>query len=159
MQLHEVKPKNPGRKKRRVGRGGKRGTYSGRGMKGQRSRAGARVRPELRDIVKKIPKLRGVKNKRGKVQVAAIINVEDLDSKFENGQDVNPGVLLEKHMIRRFGGRFPKVKLLGNGTITKKLMVSHVFVSKQAKEKIEKAGGKVEPWEKRNAKESQKKKS
>lgn len=59
MQLHQIQPKNSIKKSRRVGRGGKRGTYSGAGIKGQKSRAGAKIRPELRDLVKKIHKLRG----------------------------------------------------------------------------------------------------
>jgi large subunit ribosomal protein L15 len=58
MQLHEIKGlKN--KEKKRVGRGGKRGTYCGRGIKGQKARAGAKIRPALRDFIKKIPKLRG----------------------------------------------------------------------------------------------------
>ena len=61
MQLHEIKPKHKLKKSKRVGRGGKRGTYCGKGIKGQKSRAGAKIRPELRDLVKKIPKVRGYK--------------------------------------------------------------------------------------------------
>lgn len=59
MRLHDIQPKHQNTRKRRVGRGGKRGRYSGKGIKGQKSRAGARLRPALRDLVKKIPKLRG----------------------------------------------------------------------------------------------------
>jgi len=64
MQLHQIKPLNKRKSKRRVGRGGKRGTYCGRGMKGQRARTGAKVRPEIRDLIKKIPKIRGYRFKR-----------------------------------------------------------------------------------------------
>ena len=64
MQLHQIQPLNKRKSKRRVGRGGKRGTYCGRGMKGQRARAGAKVRPEIRDLIKKIPKIRGYRFKR-----------------------------------------------------------------------------------------------
>jgi large subunit ribosomal protein L15 len=64
MQLHEIKPYNKLKKKKRVGRGGKKGTYSGKGMKGQKSRAGAKIRPEIRDMIKKIPKLRGYRFKK-----------------------------------------------------------------------------------------------
>jgi len=56
MQIHEIKIKNKSKKKKRIGRGGKRGTYSGRGVKGQNARSGSSSRPELRDIVKKYPK-------------------------------------------------------------------------------------------------------
>lgn len=61
MQLHQIKPSHKLKTKKRIGRGGKKGTYSGKGMKGQKSRAGAKIRPELRDFIKKIPKVRGYK--------------------------------------------------------------------------------------------------
>jgi large subunit ribosomal protein L15 len=63
MQLHELKPFHPNKKQRRVGRGGKRGTTSGRGTKGQKARAGHRIRPAERDLIQRLPKLRGFKNK------------------------------------------------------------------------------------------------
>ena len=58
MQVHELKPSNKPKKRRRIGRGGKRGNYSGRGSKGQKSRAGAKMRPQLREIINKFPKKR-----------------------------------------------------------------------------------------------------
>lgn len=63
MQLHEIRPLHKGKKRKRVGRGGKRGTYSGRGQKGQKSRAGRRLEPVIREIIKRYPKLRGYKFK------------------------------------------------------------------------------------------------
>jgi large subunit ribosomal protein L15 len=63
MQLHELKPIHKFKKKKRIGRGGKRGTYSGKGMKGQKSRAGRRLEPVIRGIIKRYPKLRGYKFK------------------------------------------------------------------------------------------------
>src|SRR5438132_12001393 len=59
MQLHTLSPRSPRLRSRSVGRGGKRGKTSGRGGKGQTARAGHKIRPEMRDIIKKIPKLRG----------------------------------------------------------------------------------------------------
>jgi len=59
IQLHQIQPEHKLKKKKRVGRGGKRGTYCGRGIKGQKSRAGAKIRPALRDLIKRIPKKRG----------------------------------------------------------------------------------------------------
>jgi len=59
MQLHQIQPIHKLKKKKRVGRGGKRGTYCGRGIKGQKARAGAKIRPEIRDLIKRIPKLKG----------------------------------------------------------------------------------------------------
>ena len=64
MQLHQIKPKTKVRKPKRVGRGGRHGKTSGRGTKGQNARAGRKKRPELRDIIKKLPKLRGRSEER-----------------------------------------------------------------------------------------------
>lgn len=66
MQLHEIKKPENIKDKKRIGRGGKRGTYCGRGIKGQKARAGAKIRPALRDLIKKIPKIRGYRFKRKK---------------------------------------------------------------------------------------------
>jgi len=63
MQLHDLKPLHPNKSSKRVGRGGKRGTTSGRGTKGQRARAGHRIRPAERDLIQRLPKLRGFANK------------------------------------------------------------------------------------------------
>ncbi len=63
MQLHELKPNYSNKKGKRVGRGGKRGTTSGHGTKGQKSRAGHRIRPAERDLIQRLPKLRGFRNK------------------------------------------------------------------------------------------------
>lgn len=59
MQFHTLQAKTKRKTSRQVGRGGKRGKTSGRGTKGQNARAGRKKRPELRDIIKRIPKLRG----------------------------------------------------------------------------------------------------
>ncbi len=63
MQLHELRPQYKNKDKKRIGRGGGRGNYSGRGQKGQRSRAGHKIRPAIRDLIRRLPKLRGFKNK------------------------------------------------------------------------------------------------
>ena len=63
MQLYELKPNHKNKKHKRVGRGGKRGTTSGKGTKGQKSRAGHRIRPAERDLIQRLPKLKGFNNK------------------------------------------------------------------------------------------------
>ena len=141
MQLNEIKPKHRRRKRRRIGRGGKRGTYSGRGIKGQKSRAGRRLRPVVRDWIKKYPKLRGYKFRPQRQ--SPVVNLDVLEKKFEAGQTVNPQVLLEKKIIRRIKEGSPKVKILGQGELTKALTFEKCLVSKQAKEKIEKSNGVV----------------
>lgn len=59
MQLHNLQPKHKFKKTKRKGRGGKKGTYCGRGIKGQRARAGARIRPEVKDFIRSLPKKKG----------------------------------------------------------------------------------------------------
>jgi len=140
VQLHQLQPIHKLKKRKRVGRGGKRGTYSGRGMKGQRSRAGKRLKPAIRELIKRYPKLRGYKFK-GFRPKPAIINLEVLERKFQTGEKVTPKSLLKKRLIRKMKGRLPGVKILGTGKLTKKLTIEGCQVSKSAKEKIEKSGG------------------
>src|SRR3989344_130483 len=114
MQLHQLKPIHKPRKGRRVGRGGKRGTYSGRGNKGQRARAGRKFKPIIRELIKRYPKLRGYRfNSLG--LKPAVINVEILEKRFSPAQGkseiiINPEVLLEKGLVRRIKGKTPQVK-------------------------------------------------
>jgi len=148
MQLHELKPTNARKSAKRVGRGGKRGKTSGRGHKGQLARAGNSTRPEMREIIKKLPKLRGHGVNRAKTvnagRVRALpVNVATLEAHFEAGADVNPKTLIAKGLITARGNKTPQVKILGNGELSKKLSVTGCAVSKSAHEKIEKAGGTV----------------
>jgi len=146
MQLHELKPTQKRATAKRIGRGGKRGKTSGRGHKGQKARAGNSTRPEMREIIKKLPKLRGHGINRARTVNAdkvlpTVINVAVLE-KFE-GKDVSPKTLMIAGLISARRKKAPAVKILGNGDLSKKLMVSGCLVSKSAKEKIEKAGGSV----------------
>jgi len=144
MQLHQLKPKHKLKKRKRVGRGGKRGTYSGRGLKGQSSRAGRKFKPAIRELIKRYPKLRGYKFKGQKpFPHLSVVNLDTLEKKFKAADTVTPKVLIERGLIRRIRGRLPKVKILGQGKLTKKLIIEDCQVSKQAKEKIEKAGGTI----------------
>ena len=142
MQLHNIKSNTKRKSKKRVGRGGKRGTYSGKGMKGQKSRAGRKLRPEMMDTIKKLPKKRGYKFQSFR-EKQRIVNIGVLDEKFKDGDKIAPKSLLEAGVIRRVSGRMPKVKLLGEGNLTKKLLVSECQISKSAREKIIKAGGQI----------------
>ncbi len=141
MQLHTLKREHPNKKARPVGRGGTRGKTSGRGGKGQTARAGNKRRPQLRDIIKKIPKLRGYKF-NSTVKKATVVNVGALNI-FEKGASVTPATLLENKLIRRTSGVLPKVKILGTGELTQSIEVSNCIVSVTARTKIEKAGGNV----------------
>lgn len=142
MQLHQLKPKHKRKKEKIIGRGGKRGTYCGRGIKGQKARAGRKLKPVIREILKKYPKLRGYKFK-GKKEEPVVLNLQVLEKKFKEGEEVNPQTLLEKKLIHKIKGKLPKVKILGKGEIKKKLVFRNCLFSKKTKEKIEKSGGKI----------------
>ncbi|MEK7109093.1 MAG: 50S ribosomal protein L15 [Patescibacteria group bacterium] len=142
MQLHQLQRKTKNKNIKRVGRGGLRGKTSGRGTKGQKARAGHRIRPDVREKLKKLPKLRGYNF--ASIQVKpTVINVKSLEVAFASGDAVNPKMLIERGVIRARKGVTPKVKVLGDGELTKKLTVTGCTVSATAKEKIEKAGGTV----------------
>lgn len=146
MSLHEIhqdveKHKRPNRKGRGVGSG--QGKTGGRGHKGQRARAGMKQLPIFQGggspLVRRIPK-RGFTNSFAVTVVA--VNVGDLEAGFEAGDTVSPESLKERGIVK---GRYDVLKILGDGDITKKLTVSAHRFSASAKEKIEKAGGTVEP--------------
>ena len=143
MQLHELKRDTPNKKEKRVGRGGKRGKTSGRGTKGQKARAGHRIMPAIREILKKLPKRRGYK--LTSVQDAAlVVNVRALEQAFNAGDTVTPALLDERKLIRGRQGSKLVVKILGTGELTKKLTVTGCEVSAAARAKIEAAGGAVQ---------------
>ncbi len=144
MQLHQIQPKNKLKKKKRVGRGGKRGTYSGRGVKGQKARAGHKLQPIIREIIKKYPKLRGYNFNPLQKRPLEIVNLSQIEVKFKEGEIVTPESLIKKKLIKKIKGRIPQVKILGDGEITKEIIIRQCLISKSAKEKVEKAGGKVE---------------
>ena len=147
MQLHELKPTHKKTDAKRVGRGGKRGKTSGRGHKGQKARAGNSTRPEMRDFIKKIPKLRGFGVNRADTvnaerDLPTVVNLSMLEAKHEAG-DVTPGTIVASGIIDTKRKKVPKIKVLGDGEITKKFNLSGCQISKSAKEKIEAAGGSV----------------
>lgn len=148
MQLHELQPRAPRQTAKRIGRGGKRGKTSGRGHKGQTARAGNSTRPEMREHIKKLPKLRGHGTNRAKTVnsgrvTPVVINVSALEAAFDAGAMVTPKTLVKAGMIVPIKKRVPLVKILGNGNLTKKLTVTDCQASQSAKEKIETAGGSV----------------
>ncbi len=145
MQLHNITPTTKNKKRMTVGRGGKRGKTSGKGTKGQKARAGRKLRPELRDIIKKLPKQRGRgKNIFQSFQIKpVVINLASIDAAFEKGASITPATLATAGVLRMRKGDKPFVKILGAGEITKALEFSGVIVSDVARAKIERAGGKI----------------
>ena len=145
MKLHELE-KNIGatHAKKRVGRGSGSGLgkTSGRGQKGQKARSGGSINPVFEGgqlpLYRRIPK-RGFKNAKFRT-VYATINVEDLNV-FEDGTVVTPALLKDTGLVKN---QLDGIKVLGNGTLEKKLTVKAHKFSNSAQEKIESIGGKTE---------------
>jgi large subunit ribosomal protein L15 len=143
MQIHELNVRK-GKHAQRIGRGGKRGTTSGRGQKGQKSRSGHKIRPALRDLIMRIPKHRGFRNK-SLASKPCVINLSDLARlkvKSQGAMTVDKQSLVAMGLIpKSYHGA---VKLLGTGSVTFPLVVRGIKTSEATKAKIEKAGGRVE---------------
>lgn len=144
MKLHELSPNAGSNKERkRIGRGhgSGQGKTAGKGHKGQKARSGGGVRPGFEGgqmpLTQRIPK-RGFNNIFADKVVA--INVSDLE-RFNDGITVDAEILEAAGLVK---GKYDKIKILGNGEITKNLTVKANAFSASAKEKIEKAGGKAE---------------
>lgn len=141
MQLHEFGG-NPHKIRRRIGRGGKRGSYSGRGVKGQKSRAGRRIRPAERDLILRIPKRRGFFNKP-KSEKPKIFNLRDLAKYVKTRSEKGKTLTVDKTFLKEVG-LLPihykgEVKILGTGEVGVPISVKGLKISKGAKMKIEKA--------------------
>jgi large subunit ribosomal protein L15 len=142
MKLNNLKPKvKKARKRRGRGNASGHGTYSGRGCKGQGQRKSGNVRPGFEGgqtpLIMRLPKLKGFKSPIKTIY--QIVNLEDLDV-FNDGDEVNTETLLKKRLISI---KEMPVKILGMGKLDKKLTFKIHKISKSAKEKIIKAGGKV----------------
>lgn len=128
--------------RKRVGRGGKRGTHSGRGKEGQKSRtgSGSEIKPFFEGgqmpLVRRLPR-RGFVNRFSKD--CCIISIKQLEERFKAGDVVNRKFLCEKGLMKSSDDR--EIKILGGGTLTKILTVEVDAVSASAGETIQKAGG------------------
>lgn len=145
--LNTIKrPSSLKRFSKRVGRGqssGK-GKQAGRGTKGQNARSGRKKRPEMRDIIKRLPKRRGYGKNRGRtvdptLPDSVALSLTRLDKLFDAGAEINPAMLRAKGLI---GRTMPPVKIVG-GETSKKFAFKNVGVSASARSVIEKAGGSV----------------
>lgn len=140
ISLHTLKPDLSAKKSRkRVGRGGKRGTYSGKGLKGQKSRSGASglQRRGMRQLIERTHKLKGFKSIHAK---PAVVSLAMLNKNFKDNDKVTPAILLRKKLVNDLKAG---VKILSNGEIQVKLNIAGCHLSQTAKIAIEKAGGKV----------------
>jgi large subunit ribosomal protein L15 len=152
LNLHSLKPAQPRKDRKRIGRGlgsGK-GRYSGRGIKGQKSRAGSHKMPGgfeggQMPIDMRLPKLRG-NTSADAMPIGPFrtysqpVNVRDLEARFDAGADVTPETLVSAGLLKNTR---TDVKILGVGELTKSLAVAAHGFSKSAREKIEAAGGSV----------------
>jgi large subunit ribosomal protein L15 len=145
MRLHDLRNVPGARhRKKRVGCGESsgHGKTSTRGNKGQKARSGGAIRPGFEGgqmpLYRRLPK-KGFNNDEFNDVIVAL-NVSTLSENFEDCAVVNEKSLREANLVR---GRFDKIKILGDGEITRKLTVEVDKVSASAKEKIEKAGGTV----------------
>jgi large subunit ribosomal protein L15 len=152
LNLSNLKPAQPRKDRKRVGRGlgsGK-GRYSGRGIKGQKSRSGSNKMPigfegGQMPIDMRLGKLRGATSADAMPigpfrTYSQPVNVAQLEDRFESGADVTPETLKAAGLIRKMA---VDVKILGQGELSTKLAVSAHGFSKSAVEKIEAAGGSV----------------
>ncbi len=145
MQIHTIQKGNTPKSKMRVGRGGKRGKTCGHGHKGQKQHGRHGIRPQMRDFIKSLPKLRGHGKNRartvntGKATVYSV-NLSAL-ADFKEGEVVSPYTLVERGLLKKYGNKFPKVKILANGDINTKLTIENCALSKSAQQAIEKVGG------------------
>ncbi len=164
LNLHSLKPAQPRKDRKRIGRGlgsGK-GRYSGRGIKGQKARSGShKMAPGFEGgqmpIDMRLPKLRGATSADAMPigpfrTYSQPVNLRDLEARFEAGEEVTPEALKAKRLIRKVS---VDVKVLGIGELSKALSVSAHGFSKSARKKIEAAGGSVtwlrgEPVEKKS---------
>jgi large subunit ribosomal protein L15 len=152
LNLHSLSPAQPRKDRKRVGRGlgsGK-GRYSGRGIKGQKSRAGSHKLPVgfeggQMPIDMRLGKLRG-NTSADAMPIGPFrtysqpVNLRDLEARFEAGAEVTPETLRDSGLLKHTR---TDVKILGSGDLTKRLTVSAHGFSKSAREKIEAAGGSV----------------
>lgn len=138
MQLHQLKPKIKLKNKKRVGRGGKRGSFSGKGIKGQKTHAGRKIKSQIMELIQRLPKLRGFKNKSFFPKAIAV-NVGDLDKKT-TVNIINKEALFKAGLIKKIDS---PVKILSEGEIKRSLQIEGLKVSKTAKKKIEAAGGQI----------------
>lgn len=143
LSLSNLKPA-PGSKKKekRVGRGNAAGggTTAGRGTKGQKARTGGRnglKRLGMRRMLLSFPKLGGFRSLYGR---PAVVNLETLERIFVSGDTVSPKILLERGHV---GTTKHGVKILGDGKLTKKLIVKDCKVSESARKKIVEVGGEI----------------
>ena len=144
MQINTLKVKTK-RKRKTIGRGGKKGTYSGKGMKGQKARSGGNVDPLFEGgrstLIDHMKKKKGFKSLTEK---AVPVSLAKIEKNFKDGEIVSREALTKLGIIERIN-KSRRIKILGTGELKKKVTIAkEIKISASAKEAIEKAGGKIE---------------
>jgi large subunit ribosomal protein L15 len=145
MKLSNLQKNNPNKPEVRIGRGGKRGKTSGRGTKGQFAHGGHGVRTQIRDEIRRLPKLRGrALHPNKSINPDSItINLSRLDQLCEKGAVVTFAWLKNMKLVPKMWKGSDTVKILGFGEMTKAITVQGIPVSTSATEKITQKGGSV----------------
>jgi len=139
--MHELKPKHKKPTKKRVGRGGKRGTYSGKGMKGQNSRAGKRPAPVVRELLKRYPKRKGYRGVK-RQKKPQVVTLHMIAKKFSKNEVVSPETLLKMDLVHQEKGVL-KVKIVGVVDLKETLAFKDCMFSLGARKAIEKRKGTI----------------
>jgi large subunit ribosomal protein L15 len=139
MQLHNLKLKNKRKKKKTIGRGGKKGTYSGKGMKGQKARSGAHVKPLFEGgrstLIDHMKKKRGFKSLSAK---KTIVKLADIDKKFKDGEEITAEALIKVGLVDKMGAK-NGIKVLGGKDIKKQFTFhKNIFLSKSVVKAVKK---------------------
>jgi large subunit ribosomal protein L15 len=144
MLINTLKLKNRRKSRKNMGRGGKKGTYSGKGVKGQKARSGAKINPlfeggrsTLIDHMKKKRGFKAINHKK------AIVKLENIAKKFKSGDTIDTDSLIKAGLVDKIEAK-NGIKILSGKEIKIKLSVDkNIFLSKSAKSAIEKAGGEI----------------
>ena len=144
LKLSNLRPYKGATKRRKVvgrGVGSGHGTFSGQGAKGQKARSGGKIRVGFEGgnmpLHRQLPKKRGFRSLSPSAQA---VNLNDISEKFDANMTINPAVLANKGLVK---SAYLPVKILSEGEIKKAFTFEKVMISAVAKEKIEKAGGKI----------------
>ena len=147
MQINTLKLNNKRKKKKQqIGRGGKKGTYSGKGNKGQKARSGAHVNPLFEGgrstLIDHLKKAKGFKSLKTRT---IVVRIERLEKKFfKDGDEISKETLVKSGLINSVESK-GKVKILGETDLKRKFKINkNIFLSLSSKASIEKAGGTIE---------------
>lgn len=145
MQINTLQLKNKKKRRKTIGRGGKKGTYSGKGNKGQKARSGAHVDPLFEGgrstLIDHMKKKKGFKTLKNKF---AIVDLERIEKKFKDGDLIDKDALIKAGFIDRIDTK-AGIKILGGGKVTKKFTIAkEIKVSASSREMIEKSKGTIE---------------